>query len=44
MQHFQRTGVVKRLFRCRTAQLTRGQRQHGTDAFAAAQKAVARGL
>ena len=44
VQHFQRAGVVERLFRRSTAQFTRGQRQHGADAFAAAQQAVARGL
>ena len=44
VQHFQRTGVVQRLFRRGAAQFTGGQRQHGADAFAAAQQTVAGGF
>ena len=44
VQHFQRTGVVQRLFRRGAAQFTGSQRQHGADAFAAAQQAVTRCL
>ena len=43
-QHFQRTGIVQRLFRRGAAQFTGGQRQHGADTFAAAQQAVAGGF
>ena len=44
VQHFQRTGIVQRIGSVGTGQLAGGQRQHGAHPFAAAQKAVARGL